>query len=437
MLGDAARDGLPAPDDSSAEAGASHPIVTTGFYHSCVLLTDGTVKCWGGAQFGQLGTGATDSLGDQPGEMGAALPTVSFGVGRKVLDISAGFCHTCALLDDHSVKCWGCGSQGQLGLDDANDRGHQPGELGASLPAVNLGAGRSALAISAGNSHSCALLDDHRIKCWGLNSFGQLGLGDKDSRGDSAGEMAALPAVDLGAGRTALAVSAGSYQTCALLDDHSVKCWGRNAEGELGVGDMNSRGDGPSEMGASLPPIDLGAGRTALQVSAGHVHVCALLDDHSIKCWGANDFGGLGLSDVAPRGIAPGQMGGALPILDLGPGRTALTVAAQEYATCAILDDHSLKCWGRNAEGQLGLGDVMNRGATAGTMGASLPAVDLGPGRTVRSVSRSQRHVCAVLDDDKVKCWGTNERGELGLGDVQSRGMTANMGAKLAPLMFE
>src|SRR5205823_3943102 len=141
-----------------------------------------------------------------------------------------------------------------------------------------------------------ALLSNGAVKCWGRNDGGQLGLGDTVDRGDGAGEMGdSLPAVDLGTGRTAVAISAGDFFTCALLDNASVKCWGANSEGQLGLGDTSARGDDPGEMGDSLPAVDLGTGRTAVAIDSGNIHTCALLDDTSVKCWGQNLSGQLGL----------------------------------------------------------------------------------------------------------------------------------------------
>ncbi|KAG2433214.1 hypothetical protein HYH02_012755 [Chlamydomonas schloesseri] len=180
------------------------------------------------------------------------------------ITISAGYEYTCALLDNGSVKCWGWNDDGQLGLGDTSYRGDGPGEMGDTLPAVALGTGRTATAISAGGLHTCALLDNGSVKCWGWNDAGQLGLGDTSHRGDGPGEMGnRLPAVELGTGRTATAISAGGLHTCALLDNGSVKCWGWNDYGQLGLGDTSWRGDGPGEMGNRLPAVSLGTGRTA------------------------------------------------------------------------------------------------------------------------------------------------------------------------------
>ena len=147
-----------------------------------------------------------------------------------VVALAAGYHHTCALRANATVKCWGQNDQGQLGLGDMATRGDALSETGAGLPVVNLGAGRTATAIAsaAGNAfHTCAILDNARVKCWGDNDFGQLGLGDALDRGDGPGEMGDdLPYVDLGTGRTATAISVGGAHTCALLDNGSLKCWG-------------------------------------------------------------------------------------------------------------------------------------------------------------------------------------------------------------------
>ena len=134
--------------------------------------------------------------------------------------------------------------------------------MGDNLPTVDLGTGRTAVAIGVGYAMECAVLDNGRLKCWGGNYDGQLGLGDKLTRGGDPGEMGDnLPAVDLGTGLAvgAIAVgdgaSAGDEHACALLSNSSVKCWG--AGGELGLGDITSRGDRPGTMGDNLPTVKL------------------------------------------------------------------------------------------------------------------------------------------------------------------------------------
>jgi hypothetical protein len=173
--------------------------------------------------------------------------------------LTVGGIHTCARLDNGAVKCWGYNFFGQLGLGN-----NGPGEMGDALPAVNLGTGRTAVALASGRHHTCARLDNGAVKCWGNNLEGELGLGDKSNRGDGPGEMGdALPTVDLGTGRTAVALTAGGYHTCAPLDNGELKCWGANFDGQLGLSDRADRGDGPEEVGDFLPPVDLGSAQSA------------------------------------------------------------------------------------------------------------------------------------------------------------------------------
>jgi alpha-tubulin suppressor-like RCC1 family protein len=128
-----------------------------------------------------------------------------------------------------------------------------------SISAVQLGDGRYAQKIVAGASHTCALLDDGSVKCWGYNKFGQLGIGSTLDIGDGANEMGnSLQAVDLGTGRTAKDISTTEHHTCALLDNNSIKCWGRGLFGRLGKGHPNDVGSGPSQMGDNLRAVDLG-----------------------------------------------------------------------------------------------------------------------------------------------------------------------------------
>ena len=128
-----------------------------------------------------------------------------------------------------------------------------------SLLAVNLGEGRTAKAISAGSSHTCVILDNDMAKCWGSNSSGQLGTGNTARLGDNRGEMAALKAIDLGNGRTVKAITAGEAHACALLDNDVVKCWGSGRKGQLGNGKSDKNlGDAEDEMGDKLPAVALG-----------------------------------------------------------------------------------------------------------------------------------------------------------------------------------
>ena len=405
--------------------------VAAGGTHNCVVLRGGAVKCWGRNQYGELGAGDTANRGSDAGDMGK-LGAVDLGKGRTARSLGLGYQHSCAVLDDGSVKCWGKNEDGQLGLGDTAHRGDAAGEMGDKLAAVDLGAGRTAKQVAAGYSSTCAVLDNGQVKCWGKGDDGQLGTGDASHRGKGSGTMGdKLPAVDLGKGRTAVSVTVSIYNACALLDDATVKCWGVNDEGQLGLGTKENHGDKAGTLGDKLPVTDLGKGRTVRFVQAASQHACAILDDASVKCWGKNDGGRLGLGDDKIRGDGPGQMGDNLPFIDLGKGRTVKALALGDHHRCAILDNDSVKCWGLNNWGQLGLGDSDDRGDAPGEMGDKLPVVDLGPGKPV-ALAAGGIHTCALFETGAIKCWGAAEYGVLGIETREDHGKGAGqMGAAL------
>ena len=299
--------------------------VVGGYSHFCALL-EGGVKCWGddSAIAGALGSGVRQALGDEPGEMGGALPFVDLGQGQRVEKIF-GANHVCAVMDTGVMKCWGPNYSGQLGYGDTDARGDDPGEMGEALGYVDMGTNEQdephrVLQMVGNFVHSCALLDGGHVKCWGDNFAGQLGYGDTEARGDEPGEMGdALPYVDLGG--PAIEITDQGYGTCALLEGGLVKCWGYGAGGGLGQGDAENIGDEEGEMGEALPSIDLGSGRTAIRLFPGadtSFHTCAQLDNLQVKCWGAGYAGQLGNGSRDFVGDTPGEMGDALPYLDLG-----------------------------------------------------------------------------------------------------------------------
>jgi cysteine-rich repeat protein len=397
--------------------------VSSMYETTCARRADGHVKCWGYNPYGQLGAGMTDSLGDGPYEMGAYLPEVDLGAELTALQVEVGFHHGCALLENHRVKCWGYAGTGSLGTGDTTSRGDEPYEMGDNLPEVDLGTDVIVQQIAAGGYHTCAVLSDGRVKCWGYNLDGQLGLGDFESRGDGPDEMGDyLPYVDLGAGRTAQRIAAGSYHTCALLDNFDLKCWGSNSSGQLGRGDYSGIGGSPGQMGDYLSPLDLGVARFAINVFANYYNTCAILDTGALKCWGYNGGGQLGQGNTDSIGDQPYEMGDNLPPIELGYGRTAIAAAMGYNHTCAILDSHELKCWGDSNYGQVGLELAEVWGDLPGEMGDYLPVVPLGTGLTVQTVSAGYYHTCALLSDGNVKCWGFNGSGDLGQGHVDPRG---------------
>ncbi len=403
--------------------------LAAGLWHTCARFKDGNVKCWGSNYNGVLGLGDTTDRGWQIGSMGDALPFVQLGGATTAL--FAGGYMSCALLENAKLVCWGANTYGVLGEGNLANRGDGPNEMGAQLPAVDLGSGRTAKQVAMGLVHACAVLNDGSVKCWGENNHGQLGYGDTVRRDDAPGAMGnALPTVSLGSGRSARVVRGGHLHTCALLDDSTIECWGYNGQGQLGVGDTIDRGIVANQMGDTLPAVNLGTSARAIDVVAGGRHSCALLDSGVVKCWGGSPNGELGQGNKASLGVNVAQLGDALPAVPLGSGRKAIALMAtgeDSSHTCARLDNGTLKCWGENTFGELGLGDTNHRGDAVGEMGDSLPAVDVGTGLHALQVVGGQEHTCALLDDDSVRCWG--EGWLLGLANgVQGSGLVTKHG---------
>jgi hypothetical protein len=209
------------------------------------------------------------AIGEQASEPG------SLAAGQ--LDVGANF--SCAIVTGGHVRCWGYGGEGELGYPGVSTVGaaDTPAEVGS----VNLSAGPSgtpftATAISSGDYHTCVIRNDGSVVCWGYGADGRLGYGNTSNVGDSQTPGSAGP-VNLGAGRTAVAISAGGAHTCAILDNGSVRCWGFGYNEQLGYGNPLNVGDTPTNTPAQAGAVDLGLGRTATAISAGSRHTCAIM----------------------------------------------------------------------------------------------------------------------------------------------------------------
>jgi alpha-tubulin suppressor-like RCC1 family protein len=468
--------------DYSVDLGADRraTAIYVGLYHSCAILEGGGVKCWGDNTFGQLGLGDVITRGDGMSAMGDGLSFVDLGAGQRAVALALGESASCALLEDGRLKCWGDPYQGATGHGDIEPRGGAPGTMGDNLPAVDLGSRDGVRlkvkTIAALDYHSfCAILDDagpdvSALKCWGSNDYCELGIGTHE--GGRGGEPETigdhLAWIDIGttasgAVRKAVALAGGFQSICVLGDDGVVKCWGTNLEGELGIGMAgNPRSCSPDETGnAGLVALPA----PAVALGARLEHACALLTTGDVTCWGANANGQLGTGDTIGRsspsaplvfggGFVPaklvlgdehgcaistdervkcwgsnqhGQLGPPATgdLLAPGPdlrlrGRPVDAIAAGADHTCAVLRGGRLECWGRNSEGQLGLGDSTNRGDQPGQMGDSLAAVDLGEGAVAVGVAAGGAHTCVALASGEVRCWGEGGAGQLGQGSDAS-----------------
>ena len=360
--------------------------IVGGIGHSCALFEDSNgnaaLKCWGDNGNAQLG------VGDKAKRISPTnIPQVASATA-----VSSGDRHVCAIVGT-SLRCWGENGSGQLGIGSNSD---------AIIPtAVNLGNGKSAKAVSLGSGHTCAILNDDKVVCWGVGTNGRLG---NNASNDSNTPVA----VTLGS-NTAKKISLGGNHTCAIFNNDKIYCWGEGFGGKLGRG---------STTDSNVPvAVTLDTSRTATAISAGWHHTCAILDNGTLVCWGINQYGQLGLG-VGDR------MNRSSPVaVDLGSDRSAIAIHAQGNHTCAILDDNSLACWGRNHLGQLGDGTTTYR--TAPVM------VDLGASRTTTAMGGGTNHTCAILDDKSIVCWGNNDSAQTGLPTVHRGDQPGEMGENL------
>jgi len=362
--------------------------VAVGDQHACALLDDQRVRCWGTNQYGQLGVNSTTPVGqtDTPAsshdvELGFAFDVHGTVLTRRevhVTQIATGGGHSCAILENGKVACWGDNSDGQLGYGNTTNVGDGIGPSPLKAGYVNLGSGRTAVAIAAGERHTCALLDNGTVLCWGDNSAGQLGLGNTDNIGDDETPNSVTP-IDFG-DLTVKAISAGGDDTCVILSDATLRCWGSGAYGKLGYGSTGNYGDDQGENPADEPAVSLGG--DVAQVSAGNMHTCAVLTDGSSRCWGRDDFGDLGLypstldsATSTPDSVDP---------IDLG-GDTAVAIQAGGYNTCAVLQSGRVLCWGLGRYGANGQASVAADDLGDNETPGSVPPIKLGD--TIRTLA--------------------------------------------------
>ena len=211
--------------------------------------------------------------------------------------INCGNAHCCAVSTAKTAKCWGDSGYDKIGNGANNaDPGNNEGEMGDNLLILDLGSGFLVDSISAGSEHTCALSTDHSIKCFGRNQEGQLGYEHTDSYSGEMGD--ALSIVDLGADFEPIQVECGNAVSCALSSSFQIKCWGNGEYGTLGQGNTTNIGDRNGTMGDNMAVIDLGADFSAIEIRSGDNHICALSMNDEVKCWGRNDVGQLGLEDT-------------------------------------------------------------------------------------------------------------------------------------------
>lgn len=279
------------------------------------------------------------------------------------------FCgtHMSCLRLPSGVECWGYNSHGQLG-DNSKIDSHVP------VPASALSSDVAIIAPSLGAYSNCAITSAGGVECWGYNAFGQLG---NNSQIDS---LVPTPVTGLSSG--VVDVSIYAYEACAVTTAGSVKCWGEY-DGQLG----------------NLVPVDVINVSAAVGVAVRAGGACAVTSTGAVKCWGDNTVGQLG------NNTTDSAISGPVDVVGLSSGVVAVT--ATGFSTCALLGTGAVKCWGWGGSGKLG-------NNTTGDSPVPVDVVGLSSG--VVAIDAGMNHVCALLATGALKCWGSNDVGELGNG---------------------
>jgi len=299
--------------------------VAVGHDHTCGLLDNDDMYCWGASDYGQLGYGNTADVGRTNGVLAGG----PIQLGASATRIHAGRYTSCALLSGGSLRCWGQGGALGLGTSQPNIGDD---ELPTAIGPIDVGGVVEQLAL--GGSHSCALLQDGSVRCWGYNIYGELGYGFSYDFAD----LAYTRPLTLALGGSATQVVVGDYHSCALLSAGTVRCWGDNSQGQLALSGVTTVGE--RDTPADHAPIDLGG--VAVQLEAGANHTCARLNTGGVRCWGSNGSGQLGY-DLATYVATqtPAQRG------NVNLAASTIDIALGESHTCALLQSGAVRCWGR------------------------------------------------------------------------------------------
>ena len=246
--------------------------ISSGRYNTCGIKTDGTLWCWGSNGSGQLGQGDASDRST----------ATQVGVATNWANVSTGGAHVCATKTDGTLWCWGANTNGQVGVGDNTNR-TTPTQVGTDTTWTQVSGANA-------SSHSCGIKSNGTLWCWGLNTYGRLGVGDTTDRNAP---------VQVGAATNWSSVRLGAGHSCATKTDNTMWCWGLNISGQLGVGDTTDR----------YTPTQVGAATTWRTPSPGNSFTCATKTDGTLWCWGTNASYRTGLNIQSGTTLAPTQLG--------------------------------------------------------------------------------------------------------------------------------
>jgi alpha-tubulin suppressor-like RCC1 family protein len=359
--------------------------VTAGGDHTCAITLDNKLRCWGANGHGQLGNGA---MADSPNPL-----TVNLMVKNDSLEATLGAETTCVIAADDSLYCWGRNDHGQLGNNSRVDRSAPTQVTGLSAATVEVA--------TMGDFHACAWSFDGNttiyLDCWGRNDFGQVG----NSPGADVLAPSSVTNLVPPVGDNNLSVGVGQLHTCyANSFETRAHCFGKNASGQLGTGGAMSTSS-PTTVNAS-------SGKWTMAPCGDST--LAVTDPGAVFGWGNNDAGQLGDGTTQSRN-APNMIGGVPPVLML---------ACSGAHTCASTKGGQVYCWGDNSAAQLGDGTMSNHPTPTAVSAASA-------GSMYTWIAAGSRHTCAMTAGGLVRCWGSNNHGQLGDGSMTDRVMAVDV----------
>ncbi|KVP75464.1 hypothetical protein WJ97_13990 [Burkholderia ubonensis] len=346
--------------------------IASGWGHTCAVTPSGGAKCWGYNYYGELGNNSTAQ---------SNVPVDVVGLTSGVASISAGTYHTCAVTTAGGVKCWGYNYYGALGNNSTSN---------SSIPVDVYGLTSGAAKVSVGQYHSCAVTVGGGAKCWGMNNYGQLG--------NNSASQSNVPVDVSGLSSGVSSISGGTYHSCAVTAAGGAKCWGYNTSGQLGNNSTTQ----------SLVPVDVyGLTSGVSSITSGSSYACAVTTAGA-KCWGDNLNGQLGNNSTTRSSV---------PVSVYGLASGVSSISAGSGHACALTTAGGVKCWGYNANGQLG-----NNSTTQ-----SLVPVDVyGLTSGVTRVAAGEWQTCASTAGG-AKCWGNNASGQLGISSTTQSNVPADV----------
>lgn len=364
--------------------------VIGGATHTCVIVPSGNARCWGGQNtWGHLGTG---DFSDVP----LATNAQNLNLPEYVTDLSTRLSTTCVVLVSGAARCWGDGSYGSLGNGNS---------LSSPDPysVISLTAESPFVQISADYSHTCAKMANGAFKCWGNSSFGQLGYGNLSTVNHVLSANSILPVSGT------LRISTGWGNTCILLINGNVRCWGANTNYE--AGDTTQAVYNDSTAVNDLNNLTMPVTEPATGISTGVQHTCIILTSGKAKCWGLAFLYRLGNGSQAPNIDFA-----SAPEINFLPRKITQIATGMDF-TCVLLDDGNMKCWG---SGIIGGTSALGYGSVAQVTDAG-NAADINIGGTGIQISTGLFHTCVVMNTDEIKCWGNNIFYQLGDGTTTGR----------------